>query len=214
MHMENRQSMQQHVGFRDAPQIHQRFGVGGKIAVGDHGALGTPRGAGRIEEPCEIVGFAFHRIVAVIHLRRHGGERALAMGIEVHHREDLVAVAQGPHRRLAGGIAHDELGAGIAHEVIGLGVRIGGVQGLIDAARFQHRQVEHHVGERFFHLHGDPVAGLDAQCRQRVGIAGHFGQERRVIQRRRTIGGADCGSGAGVAEALFEFAIEIFTRHY
>ena len=169
--MEDRQRMQQRVTWCDAPQLNQCLGIGGEVRMRDHRALGAARGARGVEKPGEIVFRARHRLVPVVHGGGHRGERALSLGVDVHHREDAQPVAKRTHLRLSRGIADDQLRPRILHEVGHLGCRVGGVERLVDRTRLQHREVEQHIGDGFFHLYGHPVAGFHAQRVQCIGVA-------------------------------------------
>ena len=130
--------------------------------MGDHRALGTPSRSRCVEQPCEVVSGAGHRLVAVVHGGGHCGERASAVGIEIHHGEDAEFVGKGPQLRLARRIADDQLRACILDKVGDFRCGVGRVERLVDGTRLQHREVEQNIGDGLFHLHRHAVAWFHA----------------------------------------------------
>jgi len=53
--MENRQGVEQHIPVGKPPKIHQGCGIAGEVAVAKHNALGSPGGAGGVEQGGGIV---------------------------------------------------------------------------------------------------------------------------------------------------------------
>ena len=184
--MVDRQGVDEHVVRREAPVIDERFGVGIEIVVAEHGALGAPRRARRVEDGGEIVGAP----VDIGERGRRGralfGEGAVVVRAERLDRAHTGLLSHGQQRVAPRGIAHEDRGAGVRQEVGNLVRRIGRVQ------RQEHRTGAH-AGEieeqrlgRFLHLHGDAVSRRHAEPDERIGetcrALGHIaiGESRAV----------------------------------
>ena len=94
VHVEDRQRMQQHVARHEAPVGVQRLGVGGDVAMRDHGALGAAGGAGGVDQRGEVVGAARGGCLMRLLLGGELRERARAVGGHGQHgRATLLALA-------------------------------------------------------------------------------------------------------------------------
>ena len=63
MGMEDRQGMDQSVVLVEAPGLDQRLGVGAKIAMAQHGALGAAGGAGGVEDRGQVIRPALEDVI-------------------------------------------------------------------------------------------------------------------------------------------------------
>ena len=169
VHMEDRQRVQQHVARHETPVDVQRLGVGGDVAVGDHGALGAPGRAGGIDERRKIVGLALGGSAQGPLARRQLAEGAAAVRRHGQQRAHLVGGRCGLDLGDALGRGDDDLGLGVADEILELGRRVGGVERVVDGADLEGRKVEVDAGKRLLDLRHDTIAGLQPerlQCRR------------------------------------------------
>ncbi len=137
--------------------------------MGQHRTLGPAGGARGVEQRGKVVP-----------VPRHGGkglggiggvsQAAPPHGVQRDHAGTggLGGLAQ---RLLPGGVADKDLGLGIAQEIADLGGGVAGVQRQEHRARPQGGEIEDDRLNRFLDLNRHPVAGLDAQTRQRIGHA-------------------------------------------
>ena len=210
--MIDRQRVDQHVVLGEAPIVDQRERVRREIVMRQHRALGTARGARRVEDRGEIVIGAGDRCERCV--RRGGGirQRSLAVSPE---RFDL-GFDLGRDRADAlglGGIAHHQRRLGVGDEIFEFVQRIGGVERQIHRAGAHGGEIEHQRRHRFFGLRRNAVARLDAPGHQhirhlagagdQIGIADaraveHLDREPRGIVELVEQAGKQVGAGGGV----------------
>ena len=128
------------VAVGETPGLDESKRIRGEVAVGQHRALGTPGGAGGVEDGDEIVP-ADRGVGEIGALGRHRfHERAVAGGAEGERRGDAVATAEGTDLVAARRSRDDHFRFGVADEIVEFGERIGGVQGQVDRAEAERRQ--------------------------------------------------------------------------
>ena len=147
--------------------------------MGQHRPLGAAGGAGGVEDAGQVVGAA-----------RDVGEDGLRPGGEIG-QGPLPRRVQGLDRRAARDLRHavpggrgadHQGGLGVPDEIVELGQGVGGVEGQIDRAGPQGRQIEQDRGGRLLDLHGHPVAGLYPKPDQGVGVAGRSLDHGGVVE--------------------------------
>ena len=182
--MIDRQRVDQHVVFGEAPIIDQTLGIRGEIVMRQHRALGTAGGARRVEDRGEIVIGAADRCERRIGFGGSVGQRSPAIGSERldpgfdlgRDRPD----AFGP-----GGIAHHQRRLGVADEICQLVQRIGGVERQIHRTRAHGGEIEHQRRHRLLGLRCNAVARFDAPVHQHI---------RHLAGAGNQIGIADAGA--------------------
>ena len=192
--VEDREGMQQHVRLGEAPVVRERFGVGQKVALAQHRALGAPRRAGGVEEGGEVVFAAGDGVEIVGAGRGQRGERAPALRRKGQHPG---IAPRGLHRGRAGGVDDEDPRAGIADEIFCLGGGVGGVERQDDQAGLRAARHDAKRVGRLVDLQRDPVARLRARAGQGVGVAGGIAGEGgmghragpRNVQERRVAPG-------------------------
>ena len=118
VHMEDGQSVQQHVGRPERPGLVEGQRVAGQVAVGEHGPLGPAGRARRVDEGGKVFGPA-------------GCEGIVGL-------RSVEPIGQGV------GVAHNRGGLGVAHEPFDLGFGVGRVDRHVHRAEPQHAEVQGH----------------------------------------------------------------------
>ena len=147
VHVEDRQRMQQHVARHEAPVGVQRLGVGGDVAMRDHGALGAAGGAGGVDQRGEIVGAARRPLRACgFCLAASCAKVPEPSAAMVSTERDLVGLGGALDLGDALGGDDDHGRLGVADEIFELGSGVGGVERIEDGADLEGGQVEEDVG--------------------------------------------------------------------
>ena len=158
VHMEDRQSVNQHIAFLPAP-VHLEHGrIGQQIAMAEHGPLAAPGGAAGVENGRQIVCTALHRLMIV---RVVGGavqQRSRAICAQRVDMAHAVVESNLGHPAKALGRTHDHSRLGIAHKVLNLSALVGGVEWQENMTSAQRGQIQHHGLDRLFHLHRNAAA--------------------------------------------------------
>ena len=144
--VEDGQGVQQDVIRRESPGCMQGLGVGRQGTVGQHGALGAPRGAAGIDDRGQVS-------------RRPG-------------LDDPVGIKARCFRDEGRCVLDEDSRLGVLQEIVHLRVGVGGVQGQEDRAGPQGREVDHHGVHGLLDLQGDPLAGRGTPPPQQVGHPG------------------------------------------
>ena len=200
VNVEDRQRVKQHVPRLEAPDLVQGEGVRGQVAVGDHRALGAPRGARRVADGGQVV-------VAAGLDRRVGIEGLRLLPQRVH--ADGARPFFGARLADTNRAAHDDPRRRVVDEERDLPLGVGRVQRHVHPAAAQHAQVEGHSLDRLRDLDQYPVPGLHAAPAQRRREPGRSAVEiairpRRPVPARGGAGWRQAGAIEGRLETLVE----------
>ncbi len=164
--VEHGQRVEEAVGRGEAPECGEGFRVGDQVAMGEHGALGTARGARGIEQRGEVG-------VAAGDCGRQGrgsvrglGEGAIP-GRAQGGEGSATARRHGSARVGVGRVGEEQPRAAVGHKVVEFRGRVGRVEREEDRARHHAGGVKGQRVGRFRHLCRDAVARGDAERRER-----------------------------------------------
>ena len=150
----------------------------------EHRAFRAPGRAGGIKDRRQIVGRARNGRQT----RRRGadalGKAAVAARAQTFDRQQAELCDERAHRLKRSRPADRQRRLGVGQKIFELGQRIGDIQRQQHRAGAQAREHQHdHVG-RFVDLHGDAVAGLDAERNQCIGRPARTFEQFAIGQRQ------------------------------
>ena len=165
--MEDRKRVQKHVTRRETPSVNKRFGIGQKVCLGEHRALGPTSRARGVEERREVIRLAFDRIENRRLPGREIRERTTAIGCEClqdasRRVRKWFQLADSPR------IADQDGRAAIAEEILQFCRGIGRIQGKEYDTRLYASRIERQRHGGLLDLDSHAVSRSDLEVGKRI----------------------------------------------